>query len=66
LPREIAMLQARVSELQRRLEDPDLYARDRAAFTETSAALACEQSKLSAAEKRWLELEILREEIDGS
>jgi ABC transport system ATP-binding/permease protein len=66
LPKDIAVLQARVRELQRRLEDPDLYARDRAAFIETSIALASKQSELSKAEQRWLELEILREEIDGS
>jgi ABC transport system ATP-binding/permease protein len=66
LPKDIATLQTSIRELQRRLEDPGLYARDRAAFTQTSVALASKQSELSAAEQKWLDLEILREEIEGS
>jgi ATP-binding cassette subfamily F protein uup len=65
LPNEIAGLQARIRELQQRLGDPGLYARDRAAFTQGSADLAARQAELSAAEQRWLELEILREELEG-
>ena len=52
--------------LQQRLDDPGLYARDAKAFAETSAALAAAQAELAAAEERWLELEILREEIEGA
>jgi ATP-binding cassette subfamily F protein uup len=66
LPGEIAALQARIRELQQRLDDPDLYARNRAVFTRASADLAARQAELSAAEQRWLELEILREELEGS
>jgi ATP-binding cassette subfamily F protein uup len=66
LPKEIAGLQARIRELQQRLGDPGLYARDRAAFTQGSADLAARQAELSAAEHRWLELEILREELEGA
>ena len=66
LPERIATLQANVARLQRRLEDPDLYARDPNAFVELSGALAAAQSELAAAEEQWLELEILREEIEGS
>jgi ATP-binding cassette subfamily F protein uup len=65
LPKDIATLQARVRALQHRLEDPGLYARDRAAFTQTSDALATGQAELSAAEQKWLDLEIRREEIEG-
>jgi ATP-binding cassette subfamily F protein uup len=66
LPNVIATLQARIGELRHRLEDPTLYARDRAAFTQTSEALVSTQSELSAAEQKWLALEIQREEIEGS
>jgi ATP-binding cassette subfamily F protein uup len=66
LPGEIATLQAKVHELQRRLEDPDLYARDPNAFLETSTSLAAAQAELTVAEEQWLELEIKREEIEGS
>jgi ABC transport system ATP-binding/permease protein len=66
LPERIATLQASVRKLQSRLEDPGLYTRDPKAFTETSGSLAAAQSELAAAEEKWLELEIKREEIDGS
>jgi ATP-binding cassette subfamily F protein uup len=65
LPRQIAKLQGRIGELQQRLDDPGLYARDRAAFAEISGALAAAQLELTSAEEKWLKLEILREEIEG-
>jgi ATP-binding cassette subfamily F protein uup len=65
LPQRIAELQGRVGALQRRLDDPNLYARDRAAFAEVSNALTAAQHELAAAEETWLKLEILREEIEG-
>jgi ATP-binding cassette subfamily F protein uup len=65
LPKEIAKLQKNIQKLQRRLDDPDLYARDPKAFAETSAALAAAQSDLAVAEEKWLQLEILREEIEN-
>ncbi len=65
LPEEIARLQDSVRTLQKAFDDPDLYARDPKAFTETSAKLAAAQAELAAAEERWLALEILREEVEG-
>jgi ATP-binding cassette subfamily F protein uup len=65
LPGEIAALEAKQAALQKRLDDPSLYARDRTAFNEASEALALVQAKLAAAEERWLELELLRAEIEG-
>ncbi len=65
LPGRIATLQEELRRLQRRFEDPELYARDPKAFTDTSGALAAAQSELAAAEEKWLELEILREEIES-
>lgn len=64
LPKSIEKLQAEMARQQRRLDDPDLYARDRAAFDQASAALAKAQAELQQAEDRWLELEMLREEIE--
>jgi ABC transport system ATP-binding/permease protein len=63
LPREIAALQARIGELQRKLDDPTYYTRDSKGFAETTQGLAEAQAKIAAAEDRWLELEMLREEI---
>jgi ABC transport system ATP-binding/permease protein len=66
LPDRMAVLEAEVRRLQDKLADPQLYARDRAAFDKTSTALATAQAALAAAEERWLELELLRSEIEGS
>ena len=66
LPGEIAALQEKIRAAQEKLADPGLYARDRKAFDEISAALVAAQSALAAAEDKWLELEILRETIDGA
>jgi ATP-binding cassette subfamily F protein uup len=65
LPSTIAALQAKVRALHDRLDDPALYARDRKAFDEASAALAAAQADLAAAEEKWLQLEILREDVAG-
>src|SRR5437868_5935361 len=64
LPRTIANLQAEIAKQQRHLDDPDLYTRDREKFDQASAALHRAQQELEAAENKWLELELLREEIE--
>ena len=65
LPKTIAALQAEADALQAKLDDPQFYARDRAAFEQVTAALGELQRKIAAAEEQWLELEILREELAG-
>jgi ATP-binding cassette subfamily F protein uup len=62
----IAALTEEIERLERILADPDLYARDREAFTAAGSALARAQSDLAAAEEDWLRLELLREEIEGA
>jgi ATP-binding cassette subfamily F protein uup len=64
LPKTIAKLHDEIAALQRTLDDPDLFQRDRKRFDETSLAIAKAQAELTAAEDRWLELEVLREEIE--
>jgi ATP-binding cassette subfamily F protein uup len=63
LPKAIAKLQTEIDEQQAKLADPQFYARDRAAFEKVTAALGELQLKIAAAQERWLELEILREEL---
>ena len=65
LPADVNKLTTRISKLQTRLADPDLYRRDPAAFAQTTTLLAEIQAKLAAAEERWLELEMLREEMEA-
>lgn len=64
LPKKMETLQDDIAKLQRVLDDPNLYAKDRQKFDDTSAAIAKAHEELSAAEERWLELEMLREEIE--
>ena len=47
------------------LADGNLYARDPGRFAQTSKALEQAQAALGKAEDQWLELEALREEIEG-
>jgi ATP-binding cassette subfamily F protein uup len=65
LPTEIARLEGEIVRLNKTLADPGLYARDNAAFAKASAALTAAQAALGKAEDDWLELEALREEIEG-
>jgi ATP-binding cassette subfamily F protein uup len=64
LPKKMETLHADIAKLQRVLDDPNLYVKDRKTFDDTSAAIAKAHEELSAAEERWLELEMLREEIE--
>jgi ATP-binding cassette subfamily F protein uup len=65
LPKTIATLQAKVTDLQTKLADPKLYSRDRSGFEKISSDLGETQRKLAAAEEQWLELEMMREEMAG-
>ena len=66
LPKTIVALQAEADALQTKLDDPTFYARDRAGFEKVTAAFGDVQQKIAAAEEQWLELEILREELEGA
>jgi ABC transport system ATP-binding/permease protein len=65
LPARITALEAEIGKLTKTIEDPALYAKDRAAFDKASAALAKAQMDLSAAEDEWLRLEELREQVEA-
>jgi ATP-binding cassette subfamily F protein uup len=65
LPKTIATLQAEIAAHQKVLDDPELFANDRKRFDAASKAIAEAHENLHQAEERWLELEMLREEIEG-
>ena len=65
LPSRLEAAQAELARLQATLADPDLYARDRAAFDKSTGRLAAAQAELAAMEEEWLELEMKREALDG-
>ena len=58
---EIETLHAEIKRQEARLAEPGLYNRDIKAFKTSSNALADAQTRLAAAEERWLALELLRE-----
>jgi ATP-binding cassette subfamily F protein uup len=65
LPGRINDLRTRAARLQSQLGDADLYAREPKKFAETTAAVTKLAAELATAEEEWLELEILREEVEG-
>jgi len=65
LPGEIERLRGEARTLEAKLADPQLFTRDRAAFDEATARLAEVHQQMSKAEDRWLELEMLREELEN-
>jgi len=65
LPGKMAVLEADIVRLRGVLSDTALYARDPKRFSAFTEEFAAKEAELAAAEERWLELEILRDEIDG-
>ena len=65
LPKKIDALQAEMAALNEALADARLYSRDPRAFAAKTARLGAAQAELDAAETEWLELEMLREELNG-
>jgi ATP-binding cassette subfamily F protein uup len=65
LPAQIERLQTEVARGAAVLSDAGLYVRDPKQFHAVTNALARAEQELASAENRWLELELLREEIEG-
>ncbi len=65
LPKKIEAVSASISALEDRIADPAFYTRDPGGFQKTIAALDKERATLQALEDEWLELEMLREEMEG-
>jgi ATP-binding cassette subfamily F protein uup len=65
LPGAMDKLRVVIGKLQAKLDDTNFYERDRKGFDETMALLAKAQGEVEKLEERWLELEMLREEIES-
>jgi ATP-binding cassette subfamily F protein uup len=65
LPGRLADMEKTIAQLQAQLATPGLYARDAKKFASLSQSLAETQDAHAKGEERWLELEMLREEIEG-
>ena len=66
LPARMDALHREIAELKAKLEDEGFYARDPKGFNAVTTKLAAQEAELAASEERWLELEMLREEIARS
>ena len=66
LPGRMEAVSAAISALEDRLADPKFYERDPKGFAQTIAMLDEERATLTAMEEEWLELEMLREEMEGT
>ena len=65
LPKKIEAATDTINRLEDRIADPGFYDRDPVGFQKTIAALDKERATLAAMEEEWLELEMLREELEG-
>ncbi|MCV3238838.1 ABC-F family ATP-binding cassette domain-containing protein [Mesorhizobium sp. ZC-5] len=65
LPTRMAAVSASIARLENNIADPAFYERDPKGFQKTIAALDKERETLVALEEEWLELEMLREEVEG-
>jgi ATP-binding cassette subfamily F protein uup len=65
LPGTIDALAREIAKLQAELADAGLYARDPIRFRAASERLTAAEGERGAAEDRWLQLEMLREELEG-
>ena len=66
LPERVEALGRDIEKLKAVLADPELYTRDRARFDKASELLTRAEEERQRSETQWLELEMLREELESS
>lgn len=65
LPGKIEALHGEIATLEEKLADPELFAKNAASFNKTVEEIGKKRHSLETYEHEWLELEMLREEIEG-
>ena len=65
LPKEMAKAEAEIAAREARMADPALFSKDPAAFNRLAAEMEKLREGLTKMEEEWLELEMLREELEG-
>ena len=65
LPGEIEKLESDIAKINKALAEPGLFERDASRFNQLVKLLVKTQSELVSKESRWLELEMMREELAG-
>ncbi|MFJ1311111.1 ABC-F family ATP-binding cassette domain-containing protein [Agrobacterium sp. P15N1-A] len=65
LPKEMEKAQGEIAKREQRMADPELFTKDPAAFNTLAQEMSKLRDRLEAMEEEWLELEMLREELEG-
>ena len=65
LPKEMAKTEADIQARETKMADPGLFSKDPATFNKLAMELENLRSSLTRMEEEWLELEMLREELEG-
>lgn len=65
LPKEMAKLEAEIGRAEVEMADPKLFNRDPTRFNALAKTISDKRAALAAAEDQWLELEMLRAELEG-
>ncbi|MGV2102107.1 ABC-F family ATP-binding cassette domain-containing protein [Rhizobium sp. 21-4511-3d] len=65
LPKEMAKAEAQIANREEKMADPNLFTKDRKTFDKLAAEMEKLRDSLTKMEEEWLELEMLREELEG-
>ncbi|WP_062230920.1 ABC-F family ATP-binding cassette domain-containing protein [Aureimonas sp. N4] len=65
LPKEIAKLEAAIAKAEAEMADPALFTKNPDRFSKLAGAIEKDRAALAKAEDEWLELEMLRAEMEG-
>lgn len=65
LPSKMDEVAEKIAALETKMADPDFFAKDAESFNKTAKELENLQNSHTAMEEEWLELEMLREELEG-
>lgn len=65
LPKEMEKAEKEIAAREAKMADPNLFTKDPAAFNRIAGELESLRNKIAAMEEEWLELEMLREELEG-
>ncbi|OWK23534.1 hypothetical protein AJ87_33930 [Rhizobium yanglingense] len=61
----MAKAEAEIARREEKMADPDLFSKDTATFNRLAAEMEKLRDSLTKMEEEWLELEMLREELEG-
>lgn len=65
LPKEMQKSEAEIAAREKKMADPNLFTKDPATFNKLAAEMEKLRENLTKMEEEWLELEMLREELEG-